>query len=98
MRHEHRGAVRNVSEQEFEELLPKIDQARAILTSLMMPIDKQFMPVEESDLDTAARLEIRFYDEGREAFVDKLYENFKAMFDDLPEHIKKFFREVFRAG
>ena len=98
MRHEQRGAVRNVSEEQFEELLPRIDQGRAILTSLMMPIDKQFMPVEESDLDKAARLKIRFYDEIGQAFVNKEYENFAAMFEDLPEHTKKFIREAVRAG
>ena len=44
MRHENRGCTRDIDEAEFESFFPQVDKARALLTSLMKPINKQFFP------------------------------------------------------
>ena len=58
MRHENRGCTRDVDEEAFEKFFPQVDKARALLTSLMLPINKQYLPSRghchgrESEIDS----------------------------------------------
>ena len=95
MRHERRGHTRNVDEEQFEKFFPKIDKSRAILTALMLPISKQYEPTKETEDEARARLTVRWHGE-RGHLIEKVYETFREMFEDLSPELRKFFAEVCR--
>ena len=61
----------------------------------MLPINKQFTPVGESEADKEKKLSVKYCDEGGHEIV-KMYTSFETMFEDLPEGLRQFFLEGFR--